>query len=136
MKESGENPYSQYFQELFETKVNGRKLIKLPVMTYPYGLTQFGLIYKHFDNLEMKISKEKLKYLINLIREDKFSSDIKNFLTTVINDCTVIGWIFYITTTFNGVKGDTRLMYNTNQINRQQHMQAITANFIHAYHMR
>ena len=163
LEESAENSLSEYFLTLFDTRVDLRKLIKLPIMTYPYGLTLFGLtrqIWSYFDELGIKIIKEELRYLrdlIHSIREEYFVSvlDLKTLLTTLIKDCRTISWTlpdgfkvhqhYYkseeidISTTFNGRKMETRVLYVTGKLNTREHSQGITPNFIHsydAYHMR
>ena len=151
------------FTTLLDIKINLRKFIKKPIMTYPYGLTLWGLskqILEFLDELDIKIEKEELKYyrdLIDSIRKEYLSDVLvlKNFLTTVIKGCEKIIWTlpdgftvhqqYYkgqkidISTTFNRVKMETRVLYVSDKINTKEHLQGITPNFIHsydAYHMR
>jgi hypothetical protein len=37
------NPLREFFITLFESKIDLRRFVKMPIMTYPYGLTLFGL---------------------------------------------------------------------------------------------
>lgn len=163
LKESVKNPLREFFITLFESKIDLRRFVKMPIMTYPYGLTLFGLtkqIWSHFKALNIKLGKEEIRYIRDLLdstRTSCFESvlHVRNLLSSIVKDCNIVSWTLPdgfivhqhynkteeidIHTTLNGIKMETRVLYVSKIVSSRRHQQAITPNFIHsydAYHMR
>lgn len=162
-KKSDEDLCKKLYRDFKNKKVNMRGLVKIPIMTFPYGSTQYNIqqhLHGYLKNEYGEVEWDLITQLAAIIqklrkRHLKTVNQLQLLLKDIISNCSIISWQLpdgfivkqsyfikediTITTSFNKREMFTRMQFYTRKINSREHSQGITANFIHswdAYHLR